>query len=279
MQARRRRSHWWLVVSIFAAIAAVLQAAAVSRASTLLPESWHWANSRSVAWILVAAFTLIVAALTWALSRSRASEALRSDRLRLNLRTDFAFQSGIAVHRPPSTVIRWTPVFDLLYSGTRVLTVHDIVPLPPLLLGDETIEVQLVRTKKSDYYKAFGSYGAMAEASEAEDDLVRYAEEWPLLLRPGQRLRLSVEQEYEMRLDGEPMVLESELHALQMFGAYFQLPPNEDGDGFGIASVLLPTRIVCEDDAWEVDVPYLIMPVGGTVLLPDPDDIDDDELL
>lgn len=146
----------------------------------------------------------------------------------------------------------------------------DIVPLAPTLPANEDSEVCLVRTKASEFYTACPTFGSLAEAHDekAAGD-ARLLERWPLLLAPGQRLRLVVEQEYEMQLDGSPISFASDEEALAVFGEYFQLNRLEDGR-IGVGTVLMPTRIVCADDAWEVDVPYLILPIGATLIIPEP---------
>ncbi len=258
-----------LVIPVLLAVATTIQAIAVNRASTLLPTSWTWASDPTVVWLVVVGAVLVTLGLAWALRRAEVVAARRADRRALDVRTEYAFQTTFGVHEPPSSAIRWKPMFQLLYSGARVLTIHDIVPFGPPRIANESREIRFVRTRASQYYRTYPTFGSLAEAhaSGTVDDFYR-VESWPLVLVPGQRMRVVVEHEYEMRLDGVPMSFASADEALQVFGPYFDLSQLEDGR-YGIGQVLMPTRIVCADDIWEVDVPYLIMPIGATLLLPD----------
>ncbi|HEV7771500.1 MAG TPA: hypothetical protein VGO66_12695 [Solirubrobacterales bacterium] len=271
---RLPRSRLLLLIPALVAITAAVQAIAVNRASTLLPSSWTWANDPTFTWLLLAVTTVATVALVRVLSKAESGKALQADRRGLVIRPVFSFQTPMSVHKPPSTRIRWTPVLQLSYTGSRVLTVEDIIPLAPTRTAtiesrdDEKFEVAFVRTKTSKYYKAYTTFGAMAKSQRRDpDDDFHLVEEWPLLLRPGQRLRITVEQEYEFRVDDSARSFDSDDDALAILGPYFDLPPR-GGGGFGIRTVLLPTRIVCTDDTWEVDIPFLPMPAGVQLVLP-----------
>jgi hypothetical protein len=246
-----------LLVPVVVGCAAVAQAIAVNRASSLLPHSWTWANDSSVAWLLVLATTLVTVGLAWALQRAEHGEERRRDQRELTIRTDLAFQTTMEVHKPPSSRIRWTPSLDLFYSGARPLTILDIEPMAPPRLTEDDRSVQFVRTKVASSYKAYPTYGAVAQGKRGKaDDDFHYVEQWPLLVQPGQRLHVAVEQEFELRLDGAPM----------SFGPYFDLEMIP-GHSYKADMVLLPTRVVGAESAWDIDVPYLIAPVGSTLLV------------
>jgi len=195
-----------------------------------------------------------------------------ADRNALDVRTELAFQSTIGVHRPPSSRIRWTPVLQLLYTGARILTILDIIPMGPTQISEDGRPVTFQRTARSSKYRAYPTLSALAESQreDAENDM-RHVDEWPLVLMPGQRLRLAVEHEYAIQLGDEPVSFDSDEDTLKWLGAYFHLESDEEV--YKPSSVLLPTRIVCADDVWEINVPYLILPVGSTVLLPSEEEI------
>lgn len=117
MPAAPGRFRLLLIVSALLAVAAALHAVAVNRASTLLPSSWSWADDGTVAWLLVGGTLLLTVLLAGALGAAQAAEARRADRRRLDVRTAFEFQSTIGVHRPPSSAIRWKPMFELPTPG------------------------------------------------------------------------------------------------------------------------------------------------------------------
>lgn len=202
------RSMWVLLVPVGIACAAVAEAIAVNRASGLLPSSWTWANGTVAAWLLVLATTLLTALLAWALRRAQLQESRRRDRRDLTLRTDIAFQATMGIHRPPSSRIRWTPRFDLFYSGTRVLTILDIVPTAPARKTDKGHSICFVRTAVSSSYKAYPTFGAVAKVQDESRDDFHYTEQWPLLVCPGQRMHVAVDQEFEIQLDGAAMSFE-----------------------------------------------------------------------
>lgn len=268
-----------LAIPVLLAVVTLLQAVAIDRASTLLPASWTWASDPAIVWPVVVVAMLSTLGLARALRQTNAVAARLADRHALDIRTEYAFQATLGVHEPPSSAIRWKPMFQLSYSGARVLTVHDIVPLGPPQIINGSSEIRFVRTRASEYYRAYPNYGSLAEAHDdgTVDDFSR-VEQWPLLLVPGQRVRIVAEQEYEMRLDGAPMSFVSSEEALQVFGPYFDLNQLEDGS-YGIGEILLPTRIVCADDVWEVDVSYLIMPIGATLIVPEIGEMDGDYLI
>jgi hypothetical protein len=132
----------------------------------------------------------------------------------------------------------------------------------------------------SSRYKTHPSFGALAHAHRVgpDEDFQRVAT-WPLLLRPGAQVHIAVEQEYECRVDGKAMSFESDNHALAVLGAYFGLEAT-GGGGFWVGRKLMPTRIVCADDEWELDVAYALYPVGSSMKLPDMSDsaVDTDEI-
>lgn len=202
------------------------------------------------------------------------SPARLADRRALDVSTEFAFQATIGVHRPPSSRIRWTPMFHLLYTGSRILTILDIIPMGPTQIAEDERPVTFQRTARSSKYRAYDTFGALAEAQEenAETDL-RHVEEWPLVLMPGQRLRVAAEHEYAIGVGDEPVSFDSDEETLPWLAAYFHLESIEEG--YKPSSVLLPTRIVCTDDVWEINVPYLILPVGSTLLLPSEEEIEE----
>lgn len=254
-----------LLVPVAIACAAVAQAIAVNRASGFLPSSWAWANGGTAAWILVLATTLLTVGLAWVLRKAQLQDSRRRDQRDLTLKTDLAFQTGMALHKPPSSRIRWTPMFDLFYSGTRSLTILDIVPMAPARQTDKGLSIRFVRTAVSSYYKAYPTFGAVAQAQDKSEDDFHNTEQWPMLVRPGQRLHIAVDQEFEMQLDGSAMSFDSDTEALEVLGLYFDLEPFSGS--FRPETILLPTRVVCADSVWETDVPYLIMPVGSTLAL------------
>jgi hypothetical protein len=208
------------------------------------------------------------------LAHEHVPSARLADRSALHVSTELAFQATIGVHRPPSSRIRWTPVFQLLYTGSRILTILDIIPMGPTQIAEDGRPVTFLRTARSSKYRAYDTFGALAEAQEenAETDL-RHVEEWPLVLMPGQRLRVAVEHEYAIQLGDEPVTFDSDEDTLPWLAAYFHLESIDDG--YKPSSVLLPTRIVCTDDVWEINVPYLILPVGSTILLPSEEEIEE----
>ena len=157
-------------------------------------------------------------------------------------------------------------MFDLFYSGTRALTILDIVPMAPARQTDKGMSVRFVRTDVSNYYKAYPTFGAVAQVQGSEpEDNFHNTEQWPLLVRPGQRLHVAVDQEFEMQLDGSAMSFDSDAEALEVLGRYFDLEPFSGS--YRPGSILLPTWVVCAESAWETDVPYLIAPVGSTLAL------------
>ena len=254
-----------LLVPVALACAAVAQAIAVNRASGLLPSSWTWANGRAAAWLLVLATTLLTAGLAYALRKAQFQDSRRRDQRDLTLKTDVAFQTTMGLHKPPSSRIRWTPRFDLFYSGTRALTILDIVPMAPARKTDRGLSIRFVRTAVSSYYKAYPTFGAVAQVQNESEDDFHNTEQWPMLVRPGQRLHVAVDQEFEMQLDGSAMSFDSDAEALEVLGLYFDLEPF-DGS-YKPGTILLPTRVVYDDSVWDTDVPYLIMPVGSTLAL------------
>jgi hypothetical protein len=260
------------LLTVGIAVVAAIQAVAASRTASLLPSSWNWAADPTVAWLVVGATTLLTVVLARTLALIKARERRRADRQGLCVEPEPSFQTTIGVHRPPSSTLRWTPLFRLSYAGARVLTVLDIIPLPPVRWTDEDQEVQLIRTKVSSRYKAHPTFGALAHAHRVgpDEDFQRVAA-WPLLLRPGTQVHIAVEQEYEFRVDGQAMSFASDDDALAVLGAYFNLEVNDDG-GFWIGTRLMPTRIVCSDDEWEHDAAYALYPVGSSVKLPDMSD-------
>lgn len=259
------RSWWVLLVPVALACAAAAQAIAVNRASGLLPSSWTWANGRAAAWLLVLATTLLTVGLAYALRKAQFQDSRKRDQRDLTLKTDVAFQTTMGLHKPPSSRIRWTPRFDLFYSGTRALTILDIVPMAPARKTDKGLSIRFVRTAVSSYYKAYPTFGAVAQVQNESEDDFHNTEQWPMLVRPGQRLHIAVDQEFEMQLDGSAMSFDSDAEALEVLGLYFDLEPF-DGS-YKPGTILLPTRVVCDDSVWETDVPYLIMPVGSTLAL------------
>src|ERR1039458_7034390 len=205
---------------------------------------------------------------------SQTTDARLADRRSLEIKTETAFQTTIGVHHPPSTRLRWTPMLHFIYTGSRILTVQDVIPSGPTQMSEDGQQVRFVRTATSSKYRAYPNLGALVAAQgtegEGEDkDDYRYVEDWPLILRPGERVRVAVDQEYAITLDDSPMTFASHDHTLTVLAAYFHLKPL--GDGVGGRSVLLPTRIICDDDDWEMAVPYVILPVGATVRLPSPE--------
>ena len=195
-----------------------------------------------------------------------------ADRAALDIRTEFAFQATIGVHRPPSSRLRWTPVFHLLYTGSRILTILDIIPLGPTQIAQDGRPATFVRTARSSNYRTYATFGQLAEAQQASSQPdMRNLEEWPLVLMPGQRLRLVVQHEYAIQLGEEPVSFESDEATLPWLAAYFHL--EAAGESYKPGSVLLPTRIVCTDDVWETNVPYLILPVGSTLEMPSDEEI------
>jgi hypothetical protein len=254
------------------ACAAVAQAIAVDRASGLLPSSWTWANGRTGAWLLVLGTTLITLGLAGALRRAQHRDSQRRDQRDLTVKTDFPFQRTMTLHKPPSSRIRWTPMFDLRYSGVRALTILDIEPMAPARKTDKSQLIRFVRTDVSSSYKAYPTFGAVAkvQGSRAEDDFHR-TEHWPLLIRPGERLHVAVDQEFELRLDGSAMSFDSEAEVLKLLGLYFGLAPFEDS--YTPKVILLPTRVVCADGAWETDVPYLISLPGCVLVVPSKEEV------
>jgi hypothetical protein len=265
------RSWWLLLVPVAVACAAVAQAIAVNRASGLLPTSWTWANGPAGAWLLVAATTLLTLGLAWVLRHAQLRDNRNRDQRDLTIKTDFAFQTTMALHRPPSARIRWTPRLDLFYSGTRALAILDIVPMAPARQTDKGQSVRFVRTAVASYYKAYPTFGAVAKVQDQAEDDFHNTEQWPLLVRPGQRLHVAIDQEFEVQLDGSAMSFESDSEALEILGLYFDLEPFEGS--YRPGTLLLPTQVVTDDGAWEMDVPYLIMPVGSTLALPSREEI------
>lgn len=262
-----RRSWLLLPIPTAAAGAAVAQAIAVNRASSLLPSSWSWMDNSFVIWVLILMATLVTVGLGWALRRAEQAEDRHRDQRDLTIRTDLAFQTTMYVHKPPSSRIRWTLSLDLFYSGSRPLTISDIVPMAPTRLTEDDKAVQFVRTKVASSYKAYPTYGAIAQKQQSEaDEDFHYVEQWPLLVQPGQRLHISVEQEFEMQMNSTPMSFDSDAEALEVLGPYFDLEMIPE-HSYKPGMVLLPTRIVCADRTWNTDVPYLIAPVGSTLLL------------
>jgi hypothetical protein len=270
-----------LVLTVGIAVVATIQAVAVSRAASLLPPSWNWAADPTVAWLVVGGTTLLTVGLARALVVIQVGERRREDRHCLTVEPEPSFQTTIGVHRPPSVKLRWTPLFRLSYTGSRVLTVLDIVPLPPVRWAEGDREVQLVRTKTSSRYKAHPTFGALAHSHRVgpDEDFYRVAK-WPLLLRPGTQVHIAVEQEYELHIDGRAMSFASHDDALAVLGPYFDLQANDHG-GYWAGTKLLPTRVVCADDEWELNVAYALFPVGVSLKLPDESSkeiIDQDEL-
>lgn len=260
------------LLTISIAVVAAIQAVAAGRTASLLPSSWNWAANPTIAWLVVGATTLLTVGLARTLAIVKARERRSVDRQGLSVEPEPSFQTTIGVHRPPSSKLRWTPLFRLSYAGARVLTVLDIIPVPPARMTDEDQEVQLVRTEVSSRYKTHPTFGALAHAHRVgpDEDFQRVAA-WPLLLRPGTQVHIAVEQEYEFRIDGRAMSFASDDDALAVLGAYFDLEVN-DGGGFWVGVRLLPTRIVCTDDEWELDAAYAVYPVGSSLRLPDMSD-------
>jgi hypothetical protein len=262
------RISLFLFLTIGVALATAVQAIAVAQAASLLPDSWAWAHNPTVAWLVVAGMTLLTIGLARALANAQAAERRSRDRRHLIVEPEPSFQTTIGIHRPPSVAIRWTPLFKLSYTGSRVLTVLDIIPMPPLRQANESRTVQLVRSKTSSRYKAHSSYSALAQAHrEGPDEEFNRVEKWPLLLQPGARVNITVEQEYEFRINGRARSFDSDDDMLAMLGPYFDLKPTKDG-GFWAGSKLLPTRVVCTDDEWDLEAAYAIFPVGVSLRLP-----------
>jgi hypothetical protein len=266
-----RRSWWMLLIPVALACAAVAQAVAVNRASGFLPSTWDWANGAAGAWILVLATTLLTVGLAWVLNKTQRHGDRRRDQHGLVVKTDFPFQTTLELHKPPSSRFRWTPKFDLFYSGTRVLTILDLIPVAPARPTNKGEEIRFVRTAVSSSYKAYPTFGSIAQVHHESEDDFHYTEHWPLLVRPGQRLHVAVDQEFEMRLGDTAMSFDSHEEALEVLGLYFDLPPFEDS--YKPKTVLLPTQVVCADGAWETNVPYLIMPVGSVLAIPSKEEI------
>lgn len=202
--------------------------------------------------------------LAWTLRKAQFQDGRRRDQRDLTVKTDLAFQTTMALHKPPSSRIRWTPRFDLFYSGMRALTILDIVPMAPARQTDKGLSIRFVRTDVSSYYKAYPTFGPVAQVQDETEDDFHNTEQWPMLIQPGQRLHIAVDQEFEIQLDGSAMSFDSDAEALEVLGLYFDLEPISGS--YRPGTILLPTRVVCADSAWEMDVPYLIMPVGSTSL-------------
>jgi len=182
----------------------------------------------------------------------------QGDRDEIVLRADSQFQTPMGLVRRPSTRIRWNVSLQAIYTGQRILSIDDIVPLPPPRVaengGRESV-VQLVRTRDTGYYEAYATYGDIIAAQRTKDDgSLRDAEEWPLILRPGDRLRLQMHHEYELRIDGQAVTFDSDEQLLTYLGPYLDLDRTEEG-GYKVGLRTLPTRIVLGKEEWEIDVP------------------------
>jgi hypothetical protein len=180
------------------------------------------------------ATTLLTVGLAWTLRKAQLQDNRRRDQRDLTLKTDFAFQTTMALHKPPSSRIRWTPRFDLFCSGMRALTILDIVPIAPAQQTDKGLSIRFVRTDVSNYYRAHPTFGAVAQVQDESEDDFHNTEH-------------------------------SDAEALEVLGLYFDL--ELFSGSYRPGTILLPTRVVCADSAWEMDVPYWIMPVGSTLAL------------
>jgi hypothetical protein len=197
----------------------------------------------------------------------------------LTLEADFSFQTPMGLTRPPSSRIDWKPSFKVIYTGDRVLRISDVVPMPPSRTADQDgrdLKVDLVRVSNKSFYEAYPSYGDIIAAQSTrthEGDLL-HAEEWPLVLKPGDRLRLILHHEYEFHLDGHAVTFDDNEQLLQMLGPYFDLERAEDG-GYLAGARKLPTRIVSNAGEWVCDVTYGTYVVGVQLKLPGPEVLED----
>lgn len=201
----------------------------------------------------------------------------RGDRDALVLRADTQFQTPMELVRRPSTRIRWKISLQVIYTGQRILSIDDIVPLPPPRTADSggrECEVQMVRTRNTGYYEAYATFGDIIAAQHSKDDGgLRDSEEWPLILRPGDRLRLQMHHEYELRLDGQAVMFDGDEQLLAYLGPYLDLDRTDEG-GYEVGLRMLPTRIVLGEVEWELDVPYAVFVVGVSLTMPELDDED-----
>ena len=200
----------------------------------------------------------------------------------LSIETDFEFQGGMGLVSPDSARIAWDLSLQVTYLGSELLVVYDIIPTPPWLIGEgdqESRRIQLVRVENEAYYDRYGYYGDMVAArsglqeTRETHDVLR-AEEWPLILRPGDRYRVVLHHKYELRADDEPLVFADNEELLAVLGAYFGLDRDPSG-GYLVGARVFPARIETNRGVWDTDVAFGVLPVGASFRVPDLDGLEE----
>jgi hypothetical protein len=278
MHDNRRVLVALLVVTVAAGVFAVVQGIAVNLAQGVLPAGWTWTRSP---WFVVGTLATSIVALAVLLSWRSAIERSASrmaDRRALVIEADVPLQTGMHLHPARDSIIRWMPRFKLAYTGTRPLCIEDLRLEPVRRETQDGDTVQLVRRERSSYFTAHPTYGALAKKHDAPDTQEDESdEEWPLVLRPGSRIRIGNDQDFQLLINGVPQRLGSDHQLLSYLGPYFDLEPDDDG-GYYMGESVIPVNVVCSDDEWETPVAFPIMPVGCRIIIPDIREIDPHDL-
>jgi hypothetical protein len=259
----------WAVPALFVLAAAlgVAQGFSIAHATTLIPKSWKWAYDKRVVWTFAAvmsAASVVTALLIYEAQRAAARSTVRRD---LQVATLPDFQSPISISTSNNTKLRWTPVFLIRNDGEKPVVIEDLVPRFPAEITTDGQRAQLVRTKRSELYEAFDTFGKIAEAQGRNGADFGVSDEWPLPVPAGKRLIVETEQEYEFRIGGRPVHFRSNEYLLRLVGAYLELP--QDGHGRYIAAMReIPTKVTSSEDRWQVDVDYMAVPAGTGLLVP-----------
>ncbi len=203
----------------------------------------------------------------------------RSRNDELFITTNYGFQAVGGVARYPSARISWNPHLSIIYTGRRILRIFDIEPLGPKITG--TIDgkdnhLEFVRLENSDWFNLFETFGdVVAAQARRRDGSMRAAAEWPLILKPGDRRYVEMQQTYQFVDRNGPCVFPDCETLLQYCATYFQFETHDDGS-VQAGNVVLPTRVRSSTGEHLVDVDYAPWVSGVSLQLPAMEDLLED---
>jgi hypothetical protein len=261
----------WVVPALLALTAVILlvQASLTNHAATLIPKSWTWAQNRRAVLALVAVATALAIGSAILIPKAEDAADRSEARERLRVSNQLSHQTPITVDEEDARRLRWTPVLAIRNEGDKPMVIEDFIPRFPARRTTDGRTAQLLRVGRDSIYRTYDTFGALVESGDSQhkDDDFTTADEWPLLVSPGRRLIVESEQEYEFRVGGAPARFASDADLLRVLGTYLGLPRDRDG-GFRVARREVPTDIVSSEDRWQLDVDYLVVPVGASFEVP-----------
>jgi hypothetical protein len=255
-----------------AAVALVLQALAINAVGTLFPKGWSWTRDARTMWILLAALTIIILALARLQSLARSRARVLEDLANLSIKNEMGLQSVLYIYKPPSVRIRWTLTYAINYSGNHVLEIYDLAPEFPERIANGVLRFQLAIKERSERFVLFPSFADLTrvdgirpefDQSNAEFEL---SHDWPLLLKPGDKVHLRRSLEYVLLVDGKPVTISSDQVLMDLLGPYLGMEEDEDGTR-RITSLWLPTIVATPAGQFRREIAYLVSPAGGTYLM------------